>query len=67
VNKILKLFSHEEFIYLGDSDHDADACRSAGGKFLLINTREYDNCSVRVMNPIAVIETLTEIIEDICS
>ena len=63
IHRILKEFNRDGFIYIGDSDHDAQACRAAGGIFVLINTRGYDMETIKAMQPDAVIENLTELPE----
>ena len=63
IHRILKEFNRDGFIYIGDSDHDAQACKAAGGIFVLINTRGYDMEIIKAMNPDAVIENLTELAE----
>ena len=59
--RILELFNAHEFIYVGDSDHDAQACKASGGLFVLINTKRYDNFQIDIMNPYAVINNLSEL------
>jgi phosphoglycolate phosphatase-like HAD superfamily hydrolase len=61
IHRILKLFKRDRFVYIGDSDHDAEACQAAGGRFILINTREYDADTIRSLKPDAVIESLVEL------
>lgn len=48
-------------VYIGDSDHDGMAAKAAGCKFILINTRPYDEETVASLNPDGVIETLSEL------
>jgi HAD superfamily hydrolase (TIGR01549 family) len=61
INRILKLYDKKDFIYVGDSDHDAFATQAAGGKFILVNSREYDNETLGLINPNYVIESLLEL------
>ena len=57
------------FFYIGDSDHDAEAVKRAQklskinlyGKFILINTRRYDEKALASMKPYAIIQSLQEI------
>lgn len=63
IHRILEFYNREEFVYIGDADHDAYACRAAGGRFALINTRCYDEETVRLFTPHAVIERLTQLSE----
>ncbi|MBD3171162.1 HAD-IA family hydrolase [Candidatus Bathyarchaeota archaeon] len=69
INRILDMYPQGDFIYVGDSDHDGYACKEAGGFFILINTREYSEPTIRKLNPDAVINKLTELpelLEDMC-
>jgi HAD superfamily hydrolase (TIGR01549 family) len=59
IHRILKLYNRDDFVYIGDADHDAYACKAAGGRFVLINTRGYDEETVRSFSPYAVIERLS--------
>lgn len=61
INRILSLFGRNDFVYIGDSDHDAQAVKCAGGIFILINTREYDGQTLKTLNPKAVISSLIEL------
>jgi phosphoglycolate phosphatase-like HAD superfamily hydrolase len=63
IYRILKHYSQTGFVYIGDADHDAQASRAAGGKFVLINTREYDAETVKELSPDTVISTLDELPE----
>lgn len=67
LKKILKEFGKRKFYYVGDADHDAEAVRSLGygfeGNFTLLNTRGYDEETIRSIKPDAVIYTPAEIIE----
>ncbi|MCW4013493.1 MAG: HAD family hydrolase [Candidatus Bathyarchaeota archaeon] len=63
INRILELYNRDEFVYIGDSDHDAYACNAAGGRFVLLNTRCYDIDTVDMFSPYAVIERLSELPE----
>ncbi|RLI01425.1 hypothetical protein DRO31_06530 [Candidatus Bathyarchaeota archaeon] len=63
INRILNLYNRDDFVYIGDSDHDAYACNEAGGCFVLLNTRRYDEDTVRSFSPYAVIERLSKLSE----
>ena len=49
------------FVYIGDSDHDAEAAKAAGGAFILVNTRDYDEEHMRRLEPRAVISDISEL------
>jgi HAD superfamily hydrolase (TIGR01549 family) len=59
IHRILGLYHREAFVYIGDSDHDAYACNAAGGRFVLLNTRCYDEETVDSFSPYAVIDRLS--------
>ena len=59
--RILKLFNHSDFIYVGDSDHDAEAAKAAGGKFILVNTKPHNEEALLQINPDRVIDSLREL------
>lgn len=61
IQRILDLFRRSDFIYIGDSDHDAQAARAAGGGFVLINSRRYGKKTLEELDPDAVIDSLTEL------
>jgi HAD superfamily hydrolase (TIGR01549 family) len=61
IKRVLQMFNKTEFIYVGDSDHDAEATRAAGGKFILINTRRYNEEKIEELNPEFVINNLSEL------
>jgi len=61
IERILKLFKRNDFAYIGDSDHDALACRKVGGIFVLLNTRKFDLKSINKLQPKAIINNLTEL------
>ena len=63
IHRILKQYNQTDFIYIGDADHDAQASKAAGGKFVLINTREYDTKVLKELSPNAVINRLDELPE----
>ncbi len=65
IQRILKLYNRDIFIYVGDSDHDAYACNAVGGRFALINTRGYDADTIRSFSPYTVIERLTQLPENL--
>jgi len=55
IEKALRLHGRDDFVYIGDSDHDAEAAKTAGGTFILINTRGYDQEHMKQLEPDAVI------------
>ncbi|MFP3952488.1 MAG: HAD family hydrolase [Candidatus Bathyarchaeia archaeon] len=61
INRILSRFNESRFIYIGDSDHDAEAAKAAGGGFILHNTRGYSEEEIRELEPDAVINSLIEL------
>ena len=61
IHRTLKLYNRDTFVYIGDTDHDAYACNAAGGRFVLLNTRRYDEDTVSLFSPYAVIEKLSEL------
>jgi phosphoglycolate phosphatase-like HAD superfamily hydrolase len=61
INRILKIFRQSNFVYVGDTDHDAKATRDANGVFILINTRGYNSDIIKNMTPHAVIHNLAEL------
>jgi len=63
IHRILKHFDQSDFVYIGDADHDAQASRAAGGRFILINTRDYDEETIREFAPDVVINSLMELPE----
>ncbi len=63
IYRILKHFGQSDFVYIGDTDHDAQASRAAGGRFILINTRDYDAETLSELSTDAVINSLIELPE----
>ena len=61
IHRILELYNRDDFVYIGDSDHDAYACNAAGGRFVLLDTRHYNQETVDSFSPYAVIERLSEL------
>ncbi len=61
IHRILRNHDQDDFIFIGDSDHDAQACQAAGGSFVLINTRDYDSETIDSLNPFLVIDRLDEL------
>lgn len=61
INRILESFNESRFIYIGDSDHDAEAAKAAGGRFILHNTRGYSEEEIRELEPDAVVNKITEL------
>jgi len=67
--EILRKLNTTSFFYIGDSAHDAEAVKRAlklsqnnfYGKFILINTRRYDEKALTSMKPYAIIQSLNEI------
>ncbi len=63
--RILNLFGRSDFLYVGDSDHDAEATRSAGGRFILVNTMRFKEDGIKLMKPERVITSLKELTKTI--
>lgn len=61
INRMLQHLGRSDFLYIGDSDHDAEAAKAAGGRFILINTRPYDEEMMRKIRPDGVINRLSEL------
>jgi len=61
INRILKLFDRSDFIYIGDSDHDAEAAKAAGGSFILLNTKRYDGEMLQRIHPDGILDRLNEL------
>jgi HAD superfamily hydrolase (TIGR01549 family) len=61
INRMKKLCDREDMVYIGDSDHDGFAANAAGCKFVLINTRDYDEETISSFSPDGVIENLTQL------
>jgi HAD superfamily hydrolase (TIGR01549 family) len=61
IARALRLFDRSDFYYIGDSDHDSQAAQAAGGFFILINTRRYDEKTIMSLNPHAVINNLGDL------
>jgi phosphoglycolate phosphatase-like HAD superfamily hydrolase len=61
IERTLRLYDTNDFIYIGDSDHDGQAAKKAGGSFILINTRNYDKRTVSLIDPDYVIDKLNEL------
>ncbi len=59
--RALQLFRQSKFVYVGDSDYDAEATVAAKGNFILINTKRYENDFLKLMNPYAIIEKLSDL------
>lgn len=57
INRVLRLMGSSDFIYVGDSDHDASAARSAGGRFILLKNNKNPEW-VRDHKPDGVISSL---------
>ena len=66
IHRILNHYNHSDFVYIGDADHDAQASKAAGGKFVLINTREYESDVLNGLSPDAVINRLDELPDTLC-
>jgi len=63
IHRALRLHGRDDFIYIGDTDHDAQATKTAGGAFILVNTRGYPREHVGRLEPAAVVTRLTELPE----
>jgi len=63
IERALWLHGVDGFVYIGDSDHDAEAAKAAGGAFILVNTRDYDEEHTRRLEPRAVITDISELLD----
>lgn len=63
LNRMKAICGRDDVVYVGDSDHDGFASRAAGAKFVLINTRGYDEETVSMLEPDAVIENMAQLPE----
>jgi phosphoglycolate phosphatase len=61
IMRALALHGRTGFVYVGDSDHDAQAAKAAGGPFILVDTRDYGKDMVAGLGPIAVVRSLSEL------
>lgn len=61
IDRALLLHGREDFVYIGDSDHDAEASKAAAGAFILVDTRGYDQDQLKHLEPDAVIAGLGEL------
>jgi HAD superfamily hydrolase (TIGR01549 family) len=61
INRILRLFDRSDFIYIGDSDHDAEATKAAGGSFILLNTKMYGEKMLQRIHPDGILDRLNEL------
>ena len=59
--QMMELCVRDEAVYIGDSDHDGYAAIAAGCKFVLINTREYDEDTIQSLSPNGVIDNLSQL------
>jgi HAD superfamily hydrolase (TIGR01549 family) len=62
INRILQLFDRSDFLYIGDSDHDAEAAKAAGGRFILLNTKQYDEATLQRIHPDGIIDRLSQLL-----
>lgn len=67
IHRALRLHDRDGFIYVGDSDHDAEAAKAAGGAFILVNTRGYTTEHIARLEAAAVVTRLTELPETLRS
>lgn len=63
INRMKSISGRKDIVYVGDSDHDALAAKSAGVRFVLINTREYDDATINSFSTDGVIENLSQLPE----
>jgi len=61
IHRVLARYKTDKFFYVGDADHDAQACSAACGRFILINTRRYDETIIESLRPDAVIDDLRQL------
>lgn len=63
INRMKALSGRENIVYVGDSDHDALSAKAAGARFVLINTRDYDEETISSFSTDGVIENLSQLPE----
>ena len=61
LDKMKALYGREDVVYIGDSDHDGLSAQASGCRFVLINTREYDEETIKSFSPDGIISKLTEL------
>lgn len=61
LNKMKQIYGREKVVYVGDSDHDCYSAKAAGCKFVLINTRNYDEETINALNPDGIIDDMTQL------
>lgn len=61
INRMKALSGRDDIVYVGDSDHDALAAEAADARFILINTREYDDATIGSFSTDGVIENLSQL------
>jgi len=61
LNRMKTLCGRDDIIYIGDADHDAQAAEAAGARFVLINTRDYDEETISSFSTDGVIENLSQL------
>jgi phosphoglycolate phosphatase-like HAD superfamily hydrolase len=61
IYRILELFGCSDFVFIGDSDHDVHAVNAASGDFILLNTREYNEETLFLLDVKVVIKSLLEL------
>jgi HAD superfamily hydrolase (TIGR01549 family) len=61
IKRALQLFRRSKFVYVGDTDHDAEATAAAKGVFILINTKKYESDILKLITPYAIIEKLSDL------
>lgn len=62
LDKMKRLYGRDDVVYIGDSDHDGLAAQASGCRFVLINTREYDDETIKSFSPDGVIDNLTQLL-----
>lgn len=62
INRMKSISGREDIVYVGDSDHDALAANAAGARFVLINTRDYDEATINTFSPDGLIENLSQLL-----
>lgn len=63
INRMMELCGRDDVVYIGDSDHDAFAANAAGARFVLINTRDYDEETINSFSTDGVIKNLSQLPE----
>jgi phosphoglycolate phosphatase-like HAD superfamily hydrolase len=61
LNRMKQIYGREDVVYIGDSDHDSLSAKATSCKFVLLNTRDYNEETIKALNPDGVIDTLLQL------